>query len=325
MSKKFFRPPPEAFDEDDESEEDSDEEEDEAVTAPPAAAAAASRPAASNNNANLSSDEDDSEDDDEDDEEEEEDTKKRKKSRKTSAPPKKKSKPAASSFFDMEAEASDDDDDDDEEYGGKDGEQMDAEMREMIRLQNKRREAAGQDNRTVEEIARSIENRHSLQRRVVDRSRLAPPPPRAGASASAVAGGGGGGRRSDMIDSSSNNNDMDMDSSIAAPQGAGGFSTHAVAQQSLMPSVSDPSLWMVSCMTGKEQELVFQIMNKCTAFARQGRPLGISAAIAAQSKGKIYIESVSEPAVMEAIQNVRGLLQNTMRLVPIGDMTTVSK
>ena len=64
-------------------------------------------------------------------------------------------------------------------------------------------------------------------------------------------------------------------------------------------------------------------MNKCSAFARQGRPLGISAAVAAQSKGKIYIESFSEPAVMEAIQGVRGLMQYSMRLVPIGDMTTV--
>jgi len=97
----------------------------------------------------------------------------------------------------------------------------------------------------------------------------------------------------------------------------------AVAQQSLVPSVSDPSLWMVSCSTGKEQELVIQIMNKCAAFARQGRPLGISAAIASQSKGKVFIESFSEPSVMEAIQGVRGLLQYTMKLVPIQDMTTV--
>jgi transcription elongation factor SPT5 len=97
----------------------------------------------------------------------------------------------------------------------------------------------------------------------------------------------------------------------------------AVSQQSLVPSVSDPSLWMISCSTGKEQDLVYQIMNKCVAFARQGRPLGICGVIAAQTKGKIYIESFSEPAVVEAIQGVRGLLQYTMRLVPIGDMTTV--
>jgi transcription elongation factor SPT5 len=80
---------------------------------------------------------------------------------------------------------------------------------------------------------------------------------------------------------------------------------------------------MVSCAGGKEQELVFQIMNKCTAYARQGKPLGICGAIASQTKGKIYIESFSEPAVMEAIHGIRGLLQYTMKLVPIQDMTTI--
>ena len=69
--------------------------------------------------------------------------------------------------------------------------------------------------------------------------------------------------------------------------------------------------------------MVMQIMNKCVAYARQGRPLGICGAIAAQSKGRIYIESYSEPAVVEAITGVRGMLQYTMRLIPIGDMTTV--
>jgi transcription elongation factor SPT5 len=51
--------------------------------------------------------------------------------------------------------------------------------------------------------------------------------------------------------------------------------------------------------------------------------LGICGAIAAQSKGRIYIESYSEPAVVEAITGVRGLLQYTMKLIPIQDMTTV--
>jgi len=96
-----------------------------------------------------------------------------------------------------------------------------------------------------------------------------------------------------------------------------------VKQQSLVPSVNDPSLWMFGCATGKEGELVFQIMNKSVAMARQGRPLGITAAVAAQTKGRVYVESYSEPAVLEAIQGVRQLLQYTMRLVPISDMTTV--
>ena len=97
----------------------------------------------------------------------------------------------------------------------------------------------------------------------------------------------------------------------------------AVSQQSLLPSVSDPRLWMFSCSNGKEHELVVQIMNKCIAHARQGTPLGITSAVAAQSKGRIYIESYNEPAVREAVQGVRGIMAYKMRMVPINDMTTV--
>lgn len=212
----------------------------------------------------------------------------------------------ASSFIDEEAEASsdDDDDEDDEPYGThKDPhdvvkkhyteedirrEQMEDSALELIRQQDRRRAQAGgafgDTGRSVAEMAQEIEDRHRMQRRTVNRT--------------------------------------DYVEHVNAETGVAEFSP-AVAQQSLVPSVSDPSLWMVSCLTGKEMELVFQIMNKCSAFARQGRPLGISAVVAAQSKGKIYIESFSEPAVLEAIQGVRGLMQYSMRLVPIGDMTTV--
>ena len=305
MSKKFFRPPPEAFEE--ESEEDSDEEEQ-------IPSATSNRTSAASNsvaNANLSSDEEDSDDAGGDDGT----TNKRKKSGFSSSPPKKKSK--AASFFDMEAEASDDEDEDD--YGNKDGEQMDEETRELIRQQDRRRAGLGQfGERSVAEISREIENRHRMQSRRVDRSVLldrAVPEARAKSRPKNIGSALANGASSAIA--SVGPTDEVTEEEV-------GY-TQAVAQQSLMPSVSDPSFWMVSCQTGKEQELVFQIMNKCAALARQGRPLGISAAIAAQSKGKIYIESFNEPSVMEAIQGVRGLLQYTMRLVPIGDMTTVSK
>lgn len=68
---------------------------------------------------------------------------------------------------------------------------------------------------------------------------------------------------------------------------------------------------------------MYQIMNKCVAYAKRGRPLGITSVVSAQTKGKLYIESYSEPAVIEAIQGVRGVMQYTMTKVPISDMTTV--
>lgn len=310
MSKKFFRPPPQLEDSDD---DDDDEEEDEELIDDEDEDE--QRPKKASANANLS-DDDDSEDEEDSEEEEEEDDRPGKKRRQSSSAGNDKKRSKASSFFELEAEASDDEEEDDEGYSGrhKDGEQMDEEARELIRQQDRRRAQAGGrfGERSVAEISREIENRHRMQRRTVDRSRIIDHPGRSGGGGGVGVGGAAAAAREPEVES------------VGTGGGEGrDYYQGAVAQQSLVPSVSDPSLWMVSCATGKEQELVYQIMNKCSAFARQGRPLGISAAIAAQSKGKIYIESFSEPAVMEAIQGVRGLLQYTMRLVPIQDMTTV--
>lgn len=249
--------------------------------------------------------EEDSSDSDEEEEEEEvlsEEEEEEEPSNKGQPPAKKR---RTSTFFDEEAEASDDDEEEEEEDDEEDDhdphdrvkkhyteedirrEQMDEEARELIRQQDRRRAQSGGNrfgDTSVADMAREIEDRHRMSRRTVH-----------------ISAGGGG----------------DDD----------GYAENAnftqVSQQSLVPSVSDPSLWMVSCSTGKEEELVFQIMNKSVAYARQGRPLGITSAIAAQSKGKIYIESYSEPAVKETIENIRGLMQYSMRLVPIQDMTTV--
>lgn len=168
---------------------------------------------------------------------------------------------------------------------------MDDDAIELMRQQDRRRAQAGGgfvQERTAAEITQEIEDRHRMSRTSANRRTQAMKGPRV----------------------------LDQESAGMEP-------TNAVSQQSLVPSVSDPSLWMISCSTGKEQELVLQIMNKCVAYARQGRPLGIIGAIAAQSKGRIYIESYSEPAVVEAVSGVRQLLQYTMKLVPIQDMTTV--
>ena len=194
---------------------------------------------------------------------------------------------------------------------------MDDEALELMRQQDRRRAQAGNSfvqERSVEEMAQEIEDRHRMSRTTADRRlgssqrRQAPlasggaaKPGKAGSSSSVV-------RRHQSV----------LDDRPGGPE-----AINAVSQQSLVPSVSDPSLWMISCSTGKEQEMVLQIMNKCVAYARQGRPLGICGAIAAQSKGRVYIESYSEPAVVEAITGIRGLLQYTMRLIPIQDMTTV--
>ena len=358
MRGKMFRPSGDDDDSNDnlgdsssDSSDDDDSDEDVAKTSA-AAPAAAPPAAASKPSANLSSDDDDDEeeeedankpskrsrdedsDEDEDDEEEEEEeqpsSKKSKKESNTKG--KKKKKQSKISFFDEEAEASDDDDDDDDDipYGThKDPDDIvrkhyteedirkeyrDEEAEAIIAQQDRRRQRAGgwlggmdgaedEDYRDAARIARELEERHRMERRIVNRDRM-----------DAGRRRGGGLAREDRDMEREEDEDEEM---VAGP------AYTAVSQQSLVPSVSDPSLWMFSCPTGKEQELVYQIMNKCVAFAKRGRPLGITSVVTAQTRGKIYIESYSEPAVMEAVQGVRGLMQYSKTLIPIADMTTV--
>jgi transcription elongation factor SPT5 len=214
---------------------------------------------------------------------------------------------SARSFFDEEAEASDDDeeeddddDDNDDEFGTRRDpndrvkkvytqedirrENMDEEALEIINRQNKRRQQLLKFT-GEEDIA-------DVAKRIEERHKM-----------------------------ESRKVDRAVLDDVGIEEGNSNLAT--VTQQSLLPSVSDPSLWMFNCPNGKEQELVIQIMNKCIAYASQGKPLGITSAVAAQSKGRVYIESYSEPAVKEAVQGIRGLMQYSMRLVPISDMTTV--
>ena len=290
---KFLRPNPNgpgASYDFDESSDESDDNDNDVNEMPP--------PPAKRTNANLSSDDDDdSGEESEDDESDDEPSSSNKRSREeTQSKSKKRSKP---SFIDEEAEASDDDEED-EEYGthydphdrvkkhytdeDKRRENMDEETMAIINRQNRRR-----NNVNKFDTEGDVED---IARQIEERHRMEI-------------------RRVDrtVLD----------DPSIAD----GNQNLSAVTQQSLLPSVSDPNMWMVGCPTGKEQDMVYQIMNKCKEFARQGKPLGITSAVASQSKGRVFIESYSEPAVKEAVQGIRGLLVYSMRLIPINDMTTV--
>lgn len=274
-------------DQDDESSSDSDDDIQE--QAPPPTNMAST-------NANLSS----SDDEDEEEEEEEEmgGSNNRKRSYSDAKQSKNKKPKPASSMFDEYAEATDDDDEEEEEedfdphdvvkkhYSEDDirRENMDEEAREIIRQQNQRRHKTS--------LFTGDADVEDIARQFEERNR----------------------RENRFVE----RRDIDDE---GGQGGRNDLST--VTQQSLLPSVSDPSLWMFKCSTGKEQELVYQIMNKAIAFARQGKPLGITSAVAAQSKGRIYVESYSEPGVLEAVDGIRNLLQYSKTLVPINDMTTV--
>ena len=59
-------------------------------------------------------------------------------------------------------------------------------------------------------------------------------------------------------------------------EGAADFT--AVAQQGLVPTHSDPKLWVVRCGEGQERELVSSVLQKCYDYAAKGTPLLIKAA-----------------------------------------------
>lgn len=306
---KFFRAPPASndifhSDNDDDSDDDSHDNNNQHTHTS----------SSKNRNArNLSDSESEESDEESEDEEEEEEaprsSKNEKRKKHKSSSKKQKAKKPKMNFFDEEAEVdtSDEEDSEEEVYGAhhdphdvvkkhyteedKKREYQGEEFNAISRQIDRRRQQAGgvfAANLSVEEVTRQVENRHLMSRRTVDR---------------------------DVMDR--------LDSDVVEGSGVTQQAFTAVSQQSLLPSVNDPSLWMFSCPNGKEQELVCQIMNKCISYARMGKPLGITSAVAAQSKGKVYVESYSEPTLIQAIQGIRNIMSYTMTLIPIQDMTTV--
>ncbi|UYV79470.1 SUPT5H [Cordylochernes scorpioides] len=99
-----------------------------------------------------------------------------------------------------------------------------------------------------------------------------------------------------------------------------------IAQQTLLPGVKDPNLWMVKCRIGEEKVTAIQLMRKFLAFQYTEEPLQIKSVVAPEGvKGYIYIESFKQTHVKQAIQGV-GMLrmgQYQQMMVPIKEMTDV--
>ncbi|KAA8534332.1 hypothetical protein F0562_031841 [Nyssa sinensis] len=84
--------------------------------------------------------------------------------------------------------------------------------------------------------------------------------------------------------------------------------TTDVEQRALLPSVRDPKLWMVRCLTGREREAAVCLMQK---YTDKGSKLQIRSAIALDHlKNYIYIEADKEAHVREACKGMRSLFSN---------------
>ncbi|KAL5711087.1 hypothetical protein ACHQM5_021579 [Ranunculus cassubicifolius] len=95
-----------------------------------------------------------------------------------------------------------------------------------------------------------------------------------------------------------------------------------IEQQSRLPTVQDPKLWMVKCAMGREREAAVWLMQK----AINTKSLQIRSAISLDHlKNYIYVEAEKEAHVKEACKGMGNLIYTgaKMVLVPIKEMTDV--
>ncbi|KAI8839264.1 hypothetical protein BC829DRAFT_421031 [Chytridium lagenaria] len=108
------------------------------------------------------------------------------------------------------------------------------------------------------------------------------------------------------------------------PKGYRGDSDH-VAEHMLLPSVNDPSLWLVKCRQGRERDLVMQLMRKYCELEYRDKLEIISAFSRENIIGYIYIEARKLAHVQKAIEGINGLNANSIKVVPIDDMVSCLK
>ena len=99
-----------------------------------------------------------------------------------------------------------------------------------------------------------------------------------------------------------------------------------ITQQTLLPGVKDPNLWMVKCQIGMEKETLLKLMHKFLAFQHTDERLQIRSIVVPEHvKGYIYIEAFKQTHVKQAIEGVSNLRlgQWTQKMVPIKEMTDV--
>ena len=99
-----------------------------------------------------------------------------------------------------------------------------------------------------------------------------------------------------------------------------------ITQQTLLPGVKDPNLWMVKCQIGMEKETLLKLMHKLLAFQHTDEPLQIRSVVVPEHvKGYIYIEAFKQTHVKQAIEGVGNLRlgQWSQKMVPIKEMTDV--
>lgn len=95
-----------------------------------------------------------------------------------------------------------------------------------------------------------------------------------------------------------------------------------VRQQTLVPTMKDPKLWVIRCADGQERELVMCLLQKAYDMADKGTPLLIKSAFCLDHlKGYIYVEAHKEAHAREALKGMRSVYHSKPpKLVPLNEM-----
>uniref|UniRef100_A0A915IPM2 Transcription elongation factor SPT5 n=1 Tax=Romanomermis culicivorax TaxID=13658 RepID=A0A915IPM2_ROMCU len=92
-----------------------------------------------------------------------------------------------------------------------------------------------------------------------------------------------------------------------------------ITQQGLLPSTTDPNLWLVRCRMGEEKQTALLLMRKFLAFEFHEEPLQIKSIVVKEGlKGVIYVEAYKQTHVVAAVDGVGAL-----NMVPIKEMSDV--
>ncbi len=96
-----------------------------------------------------------------------------------------------------------------------------------------------------------------------------------------------------------------------------------VPSQFLLPTPTDPKLWLVRCKPGKEREVAKLIQHKFLTAPKGG--MLIQSVVARESlKGYIYVEALKQAHVIHAVQGVHNIyLSQKVALVPLAEMPHV--
>lgn len=101
-----------------------------------------------------------------------------------------------------------------------------------------------------------------------------------------------------------------------------------ITQQTLLPGIKDPNLWMVKCRIGEEKATALLLMRKFLTYLNTDEPLQIKSVVAPEGvKGYIYLEAYKQTHVKIAIEKVGNLRMGKWKqeMVPIKEMTDVLK